>query len=960
LELINPNQICKGQYNWIASNDPTGGTPGRVNSVFDNTPDTQVPSLMASNFISNTQIRLIFNDILDPISATNPANYVVNGGVSISSVQLRGADTVILTLGTPLSNQNAYTVTIQNVADCVGNAIGVVATSFTYYDVFPAVFQDIIFNELMIDPTPVVGLPDAEYVELYNRSNKAIRLHRMTLSHRGATSSTTSTATLPDYLLLPNSYVVLHKSSQDSLFAACFNCEGLSLPDLNNTGAFLILRDTAGAIIDSILYDQSWYRDNSKTNGGWSLELINPAHLCKRGENWRASTAAVGGSPGSQNAVYDPTLDQTPPQVSSLRQYDTYQILLRFNEVADPLAAVNPSNYTLTGGLQVVNAQLLNSFEILLSLNGNMTDGLTYTLTLNGIGDCVGNQLTNANFNFTYYQTEAANRYDLLINEIMADANPVVGLPEVEWVEVYNRSNKVINLENYVFSDGSTRRATLPFYILAPGQFVLLCSNADTAVLRPYGNVLGNSTFPDLDVSGDDLTLSDPSGRIIDAVPYRLDWYGSSSKSQGGWTLERINPNRACEGSSNWLASNDPTGGTPGRANSLLQTTADGQAPDLIRAFPVRPDTLRLFFSEAMDEFNSLVGASYQLTGGLNVVGTSLEPPFFNTLLLYLDAPLQAGVTYTLSINNQVTDCAGNPISLLNTTQVALPQPLGPGDLVINEVLFNPVTGGSDFVEFYNTSSKVVNIQDLIMANTSGRGGPINQTRNLSTPYLLFPNEYVAISPSRSHILHQYQPTHPYKVIEQALPTYPDNEGTVVVYVVYGQQAITIDSFYYQDDYHHALLDDDNGVSLERIDFFAPTNRASNWHSGASATRYATPGYQNSAYRNNVIDTLDWLQLPSNRLSPDGDGFEDFLLINYAAPDLGYVATLRIYNAQGQLVKNLVQSDLMAREGTYQWDGSMDNGDKALIGLYVLTAEIIRPDGQKRFAKRKIVLAGKL
>ena len=72
-----------------------------------------------------------------------------------------------------------------------------------------------------------------------------------------------------------------------------------------------------------------------------------------------------------------------------------------------------------------------------------------------------------------------------------------------------------------------------------------------------------------------EIMLYDPDDRLIEWLFYDEDWHDNEYFRAGGWTLERIDPDRFCGKSSNWKTSRDPAGGTPGRKNSAM--TAKGE-----------------------------------------------------------------------------------------------------------------------------------------------------------------------------------------------------------------------------------------------------------------------------------------------------------------------------------------------------------------------------------------------
>jgi hypothetical protein len=969
LELINPNLICQGSINWIASNDAAGGTPGQQNSVYNNTPDTQGPLLLDAIFTSSTQVLLTFNEGLGS-NASTLSNYNLSNA-SVTGVTFIPPNQISLSLGAPMVDLTNYTVTVNNLADCSGNTVLTNTTdSFLYYQIQLAAYQELIITEIHADPSPIVGLPDAEFVEIYNRSNKTLDLANYNLFE-------SSNHSLPTHIMRPGEYVILCSTSNQASLSNFGTVVPINSLGLTNAGELLLLQDPNGATLDSVEYDEDWYQDDNKDAGGWTLELINPNLLCKGGANWIASNDPAGGTPGQQNSVYDNSVDNTAPSVVSIRQYSLNQIIIEFDDVLNKNLAGLSSSYSIDNGAVVVTVICLSETQIILTLGANMVDQTLYTITLNNLEDCVGNSMGISTTSMTYYGSGTASHYDIIINEIMADPNPPVGLPEKEYVELYNRSNQTFNLENFTFTDASSVTSTLPFFILGPGEYVTLYDNGDTISLAFFGNVLPVGPFPDLNTS-DELILQDQSGEVIDAVAYELSWYQNADKDDGGWSLERINPDRPCEAADNWRASQNILGGTPSAPNSVLDASPDVQSPDALRAFPLSPDSIRVYFSEAIADLAGATAANYTLDNNINVLTARLEPPFYNTAILTLDQALVLGTTYVITMNVGLTDCIGNPIALMNTARIALPQAIEKGDFILNEILFNPVTSGKDFIELYNTSNKVLNTADLVFSNAEIIDGnlanaPSIQTRPVDINWLVFPNEYVVITEEPDQVRGQYTTPNPTLFVENKLPTYDDKEGSVFLYAAYDSiytdnagnpqvayLATVMDLFDYSEDYHSPLIDDLNGVSLERIDFDAPTNDANNWHSAATEVGYATPAYENSSFYANDLSGDDLIQLPTETVSPDGDGYEDFLLINYNVDDLGYIANIDVYDATGRLVKNLINGELLAREGSLQWDGTSNEGKKARIGIHILVIEIVRPDGTVKRFKKTCIVAGRM
>lgn len=647
----------------------------------------------------------------------------------------------------------------------------------------------------------------------------------------------------------------------------------------------------------------------------------------------------------------DTETDRTIPTLLVAEAVDATTVQLTFDEPIQLNS--NTNDFILEPSVAVGSVALTTSNQLTLSLNEPLTNLENYTITVQNIADIAGNLLQNTTANFTFIQIDEATSYDLLINEIMADPSPAIGLPEIEYIELYNRSDKVLNLDGFLLTDPS-KEIELPNYSLLPGQYVALYEGAENLL---GNNSLGLSDFLSLGNTGDNLTLISPTGEVIHAVQYSIDWYKDSSKDDGGWSLELINPEQPCNTtSSNWQASNNGNGGTPGNQNSVLNEIPDETFEGLLRVLPLDDRTVRLFFSEAVDINIANDITNYNIAG-LNLITAIAEPPLFNTVLLEFDTAIPPNEVYTINLDGQISDCLGRAVENGRTAEFAIPDQAEALDIIVNEILFNPATGGSDFVELYNRSQKILNLSDLVIATRSA--GSLSDVQVIETGYLIFPNQYVVLTESVEDIRFRYQVQQPTALIEANLPSLPDKAGTVVIYRTGALSEVVLDEFEYSNDFHNALLDDENGVSLERINPDAPTQDENNWHSAAASAGFATPTAQNSQFLQ-TINSSDAFSLTAPTISPDDDGFQDFLQINYDLDQAGFTANASIFDANGRLVKELLRGEILATTGNIKWDGVTDDNTKARLGIYILYIEYFTPEGRTEMYKQEFVVAGRL
>jgi len=654
--------------------------------------------------------------------------------------------------------------------------------------------------------------------------------------------------------------------------------------------------------------------------------------------------------------------DTQPPLLLSAKGDSVKQVTAIFDEDLDAISAEAPSNYSINNGIgQPLFASLSpDKKTVVLTLNNPLSTG-NYTLQTSGLKDVFGNASIAQNTDFQFIKVEVGKEFDILINEIMADPTPSRGLPELEWVEIFNRSGKVFDLANFRFSDGSSSALPLPTYALQPGAYAVLTANANVAALQSYainGNVIGFgiSTIA-LNNDGDVLTLSDAAGKIIDRVTYGGGCNVSSSEYDGV-SRERINPNLPCRGIENWQASSAQLGGTLGFKNASHSTAADLTLPTLSFAYPESETSILLTFDKGMDRQTVENPTSYQFVPSRGIASAQQLSDDRARVRLTLSDPLEPAKIYIITLGNDVADCSGNRVTSTDTTYVGLPEKPEYQDIVLSEILFNPNSGAARYLEFYNRSQKIFDWSEFYLEDTAS-------TISITQKRLFLPGIYHVFSSNPADVRSRYQNIYPGRVLCQNLPSLDDNTDLITLYWAGGGQAVILDSFYYRREMHNGLLSttEKEGVALERIRMDGPTQSASNWTSASPIITgaYGTPTLPNSQALSTSKPDDELISIPIARLSPDGDAREDFLEIFYTLPKEGYAASLTIFDSDGNLIKSLVRQNLIGTEGNVRWDGDTDAGDgiKARPGIHLLYFEIFSPDGEVKRVKKAVAVLGR-
>jgi hypothetical protein len=923
-------------------------------------PDTDPPTLLSANADNDLQVTAVFSEALNPVTATS---FSISGGIGqpATATLLPDGVSVQLALSTPMVT-GSYTLQSTGVEDIAGNASALQTINFQFTKTETASEFDILINEIMADPTPMQGLPEVEWFELFNRSTKTLDLATLRIQ-----DATGSPVPFPSYLLAPGAYVAITAGATASTLQSATTGAVLGVPigvtTLNNDGDILTISDASGLVIDRVAYDLDWHTSILKKDGGWSLERINPGLTCLGSENWQSCPDNIGGTPGLPNAALSTAPDATAPHLLQVIIESTTSLLVSFSEGLDKNTAQDPAAYNISPARNIATAQQLpsNLAQVRLTLSDPLQLSTVYALSGKAsLTDCSGNALSVSDTVF-FGVAEAPTQHDVIINEIMAKPAPSAGLPPVEWLELLNRSTKIIDLASLRLQDLSGSSATLPSFLLVPGDYIALTAFSNAAVLQASsaGRVLGvgmsSSLFND---DGDIITLSDLNGNAIDRVSYDPSWHTEDGKEDGGWSLERINYDLPCLGNENWQSCPALPGGTPGLRNAAFQNTTDEKTPHMLWAYPESANTVLLNFTEGLEKSTAENIHVYHFFPDRTILSATQQANILQVQLT-LSEPMEDAVLYQITVTPTLRDCNGNSAVETDTVVVGVPQKPDPLDIVVNEVMFNPASGDARYLEFYNRSNKIFNWDNFFIANQY----TVLSSEQITQKRLSIPGQYDVFTTDAPNIREHFNNIIQRNVLENALPTLSDREGVVRLYWVENGDTVELDALHYQDEWHNGLysVGDRNGVALERIRTEGPTNDNANWTSASAVITGApgTPTLPNSQRLSDINPADNLITLSPARLSPDDDGYEDFLDIHYLLPQEGYAATVGIFDSDGNRVKYLVRQELLGTEGALRWDGDTEDGSKARPGVYILFLEIFRPDGSVMRLKKVFAVVAK-
>ncbi|MDQ3194043.1 MAG: lamin tail domain-containing protein, partial [Bacteroidota bacterium] len=298
----------------------------------------------------------------------------------------------------------------------------------------------------------------------------------------------------------------------------------------------------------------------------------------------------------------------------------------------------------------------------------------------------------------------------------------------------------------------------------------------------------------------------------------------------------------------------------------------------------------------------------------------------------------------------EVDDDTSNNISV---RRIYVSGESGSGGIVINEIMYDPLTNLSEWIEFYNASGQQINLKKWKFKESAA--GITLSTQDL----FLNPGDYLILAHDSS-IFESYdllKNPNPNQIVKFSNGISLNNSGENISLT--DSLNNVIDAVSYNPNWNNPELPDTKGISLERINPSFGSNDKNNWNSCADIAG-GTPGLQNSIFLKN-LSHASAVTISPNPFSPDGDGFEDFALIKYKLTFPFAQMRVKVFDIKGRLVRTLANNQFTGNEGSIIFNGYGDDNQRLRIGIYILLIEAVDDrGGTVDNVKAPIVVAARL
>lgn len=429
-----------------------------------------------------------------------------------------------------------------------------------------------------VHPTPASGEP--EWVECVNTGARPLRLVSwMICDSRTCASLADVTIPAGGFAVLTPDAEALAETRSVPADAVVIECR---LPSLNNTVDRVELRSSDSSIVDSVTYDTRRHERGRSIErcGEWVDGTVTYRSL------WSASQRRDSASCGMLNSC---VLLPRDVRVMPLLVLDSSITISLHNSGLMTSAA---RRFVIDVGADRLRGEIPplepgRSSEITIDrLDLGLTDTVRTILlrvAINASDDRPENDTLETRI------TAAPLGPAITITEMMAEPDD----HQPEYVELWNGTPRPLDVAGWTLEDASGRRCViLPPATILPSAYMAV--STDTALRRMQGVGYWTLMRPAMNINAtaDTVTLRTPEGLVVERVAYDDDAHVAVLTTRGR-SLERRAPWSSAGGVVAWTTCVHPSGGTPGRPNSV------GLPPPVIVGMRSWPDPCSAVASSA-------------------------------------------------------------------------------------------------------------------------------------------------------------------------------------------------------------------------------------------------------------------------------------------------------------------------------------------------------------------------
>jgi regulation of enolase protein 1 (concanavalin A-like superfamily) len=869
LLLSNLNLSWSGQaFSCVVSN--LSGSVTSTPSLLTVLADTNPPTILNAVNLGHTNVQITYSKVVEAASATNTANYVFTNGLAVTGAALNADNQTVILTTAPLNYGSNYWIVINHVRDRASLPNTIAMNTLVTFPALPYAPLD-LGNPVVSSTVTVVGngfnvtAAGSDFGGSSDQGNFSYQL----------VTGNFDFAVRVAGLSLADIFAKAGLMARENLTAGSRFAAAMTTPAMN--GSFFEWRDPAG--------------NAASTSGNFPANYPNMWLRLRRAGNTFTGFASYDG--------------QVWTQLGSDTISMPSQIYLGFSVSSRSASAVATAQFRDIANLtNAVVGVVVNPHEAM---------------------------------------GPSSRKSPVAFSEIMWKPAPRTDGKNLEFVEIYNSNPWFQDISGYHLTCADMNY-TFPPNTQIPGGGYLVVAAAPTDIQSVYGitNVMGpyNGSLKKTETLG----LLDEQGAVLLTVPYS-DVYPWPVATDGtGHSLVLAYPTYG-EGDPRAWDISDTVGGSPGRMDAFTPSPLRNVVINefLAHTDPPDYDYIELYNHSASSvDISGCILTDDATTNKFVIPPGTIIPPrgfvfYSETNMNFALNALGESIFFIKPDGNRILDAVqfatqqngvamgrwpdgANDFYRLQAKTPGTPNaPILISDVVINELMYNPISGNDDdqYVELYNRSTNTINLGGWQLAG----GVTITFPANVRIPT----NGYIVVARNLTNLFAKYPNLNTVNAVgnfsgklshsgEYLALTMPaehkttDGNGNLVTNII----NIAVNDLTYGTGGRWGEWSSGGGSSLELIDPNSNNRLAANWADSDDTAKSVWTNIECTGVLDNGGNYDSWIDYAQIGLLDVGECLVDNIEVDYNGTN--YVANGTFesgtngWTFQGDMVRSSLES----------------------------------------------------